>query len=125
MVVTPNNIEKLINQVIGSTVAAEGKTYSWREMWDIRFQTAYDTPANQAYYTQAEINAAVPPYNPNIFAYDYTPEDPLSNRYLGQKGMIVFALPEIAGQEQAYAGLAELLDGATAVGIPLGYILTT
>lgn len=125
LVVTPNNIEKLLNQVIGSTVAAEGKTYSWREVWDIRFQTAYDTPANMDSFTQAEINVPVPAYNPNIFAYDYTPEDPLSNRYLGQRGMIVFALPEIAGQEQAYAGLAELLDGATAAGIPLGYILTT
>lgn len=135
LVVTPNNIEKLINQVIGSTVAAEGKTYSWREMWDIRFQTAYsqtswpstepdDFPINTT-FDQAELNVAVPEYDSDIFVYDYEPEDPLSNRYLGQKGMIVFALPQIAGQELPYAGLAELLDGATAAGIPLGYILTT
>ena len=135
LVVTPNNVEKLINQVIGSTVAAEGKTYSWREVWDIRFQTAYsqsswpstganDFPINTT-FDQAELNVAVPEYDSNIFVYDYEPEDPLSNRYLGQRGMIVFALPQIAGQELAYAGLAELLDGATAAGIPLGYILTT
>ena len=125
LVVTPNNVELLLNQVIGSAVQAEGKTYSWREIWDIRFQTAYDLEPNLPSFDQAEINVPVPEYSPNIFAYDYEPEDPLSNRYLGtQKGMIVFALPEIEGQALAYAGLAELLDGATAAGIPLGYILT-
>ena len=138
LVVTPNNIELLLNQTIGSVTRANGRTYSWREVWDIRFQSTYsqhslpadedldvDFPVNTT-LTQAEVNVPVAPYNSNIFVYDYEPEDPLSNRYLGpQLGMIVFDLPEIAGQELAYAGLAELLDGATAAGISLGYILTS
>ena len=135
LVVTPNNIDILLNQAIGAITASEGRTYSWREIWDIRFQSAYsatswpsdtaeDFPINTT-LDQAEINVPVAPYNSNIFVYDYEPDDPLSNRYLGsQNGMIVFDLPQIAGQELAYAGLAELLDNATAAGIPLGYILT-
>lgn len=136
LVVTPNNIDILLNQAIGAITASEGRTYSWREIWDIRFQSTYsqnswpstddavDFPINQQ-LDQAEINVPVDPYNSNIFVYDYEPDDPLSNRYLGsQSGMIVFDLPQIAGQELAYAGLAELLDNATAAGIPLGYILT-
>ncbi len=135
LVVTPNNIDILLNQAIGAVAAGAGRTYSWREIWDIRFQSAYsatswpsntaeDFPINQT-LDQAEINVPVDPYNSNIFVYDYEPDDPLSNRYLGsQAGLIVFDLPQIAGQELAYAGLAELLDNATAAGIPLGYILT-
>lgn len=137
LVITPNNINILLNQAIGAITASEGKTYSWREVWDIRFQSAYsqnstpdefdpavDFPINEQ-LTQAELNVPVEPYNSNIFVYDYAPDDIASNRYLGQQGgMIVFALPEIAGQEMAYAGLAELLDNATAAGIPLGYVLT-
>lgn len=122
-VVTPNSVQHLLDQLIGDAVDGAGQTYSWREIWDIRYQTAYDTPANQT-FSQAETGVEVEDYNANIFVYDYEPADPLSNRYLSpERGMIVFALPEVAGLESAYAGLASALDGATAVGISLGYIL--
>lgn len=124
-VVTPNAVQHLLDQLIGGLLAAAGQTYSWREIWDIRFQTAYDTPPDLLPFTQAEQGVVVPPYNPNIFVYDYEPEDPLSNRYLyPERGMIVFALPEVAGLEKPYAALASALDGATPAGISLGYILT-
>jgi len=123
-VVTPNSVQHLLEQLVGTWVRRAGQTYAWREIWDIRYQTAYDMPPNLT-FTQAEVGVSVPAYSANIFAYDFEPDDSISNRYLyPERGMIVFGLPEIAGLEAAYAGLAAALDGATPVGISLGYILT-
>jgi hypothetical protein len=123
-VVTPNSVQHLLEQLVGTWIKRAGQTYSWREIWDIRFQTAYDMPINQT-FTQAEVGVPVPAYSANIFVYDFEPDDAISNRYLApERGMIVFGLPEIAGLEAAYAGLAAALDGATPAGISLGYILT-
>ncbi len=145
-VVTPNAVQHLLDQVVGAQIKQAGQTYSWREVWDIRFQSTYsenswlsadphygpnDFPLNQT-FTEAEIAVPVDPYSSNIFVYVESPEDhaaafdPLSNRYMGTAGMIVFALPKGTGDEYAtlYAGLAELLDNATAVGIPLGYVFS-
>ncbi len=134
-VVTPNAVDKLLRQTVGWIFQPLGLSYGWREIWDIRFQGAYsetswpstganDFPINQA-FTQAEISAPVPAYSSNIFVYDYAPEDDaLTNRYMGGTGMIVFALPKDEQYITLYAGLAELLDGATAAGIPLGYVFS-
>lgn len=123
-VVTPNAVQHLLDQLVGGLIEQAGQIYSWREIWDIRFQTAYDLPANLT-FNQIEQGIPVPDYNANIFAYDYEPEDALSNRYLfPSRGMIVFALPEVAGLETAYAGLASALDAATPAGISLAYIKT-
>lgn len=134
-VVTPNAVELLLKQTVGWIFQPMGLAYGWREVWDIRFQSAYsetswpstganDFPINQT-FDQAEISAPVDAYSSNIFVYDYAPEDePLTNRYMGSNGMIVFALPKDEQYLTLYAGLAELLDGATAAGIPLGYVFS-
>jgi len=136
-VVTPNAVDLLLKQTAGWIFQPVGLSYGWREVWDIRFQSAYsenswlptdphynssvDFPLNTT-LDQAEISVKVDEYNSNIFVYDYEPEDPLANRYMGSKGMIVFALPFDEKYSLLYAGLAELLDNATAAGIPLGYV---
>jgi len=134
-VVTPNAVELLLKQTIGWLFQPMGLAYGWREVWDIRFQSAYsetsaipagpnDFPINET-FDQAEIAVPVDAYSSNIFVYDYAPEDdPLTNRYMGSNGMIVFALPKDEQYVTLYAGLAELLDGATAAGIPLGYVFS-
>ena len=136
-VVTPDAVDLLLTQTLGWIFQPLGLSYGWREVWDIRFQSAYsenswlpddphynpdvDFPLNTT-LDQAEIAVPVDEYNSNIFVYDYEPEDPLANRYLGSKGMIVFALPFDEKYALLYAGLAELLDNATAAGIPLGFV---
>ncbi len=123
-VVTPNALREFIGLVIGAAIAAAGKTYDLREVWDIRFQTAYDFPMDLT-LTQAEVNVAVPAYSGNIFVYDYEPADPLSNRYLyPSQGMVVFALPQIPGWQTLYTGLTENLQAAKPAGMSLAYVLT-
>lgn len=123
-VVTPQAIQFFVDQTVGTAISVNGHEWSSREIWDIRYQTAYDTPINQT-FNQAEVNVPVTSYNANIFAYDYTPTDPLSNRYLDpDRGVIVFALPEIEGFEALYASLAQSLEAIKPAGITLSYILT-
>lgn len=122
--VTPANLRQQIEQTIGALVTIAGKAWALREIWDIRYQTAYDFPINTSLFT-AEVNVPVPEYSSNIFVYDYAPADPLSNRYLfPDRGVVVIALPEIAGLESTYAGLAANLEATKPAGITLSYILT-
>lgn len=137
LTVTPVALAQLVEQILGPTLRAEGKTWSSREVWDIRYQTAYsetstgtgalDFPVNQTLNT-AEISVSVPPYSSNIFVYDYTPADPLSNRYLagGQdRGQVVFALPTLSAAQigAIYPGLVESLNAAKPAGIDLAFVL--
>lgn len=122
--VTPEGMQGQITQTIGALVSNAGKEWAYREIWDIRYQTAYDMPTNLT-LTTAEVNVEVPPYSSNVFVYDYEPADPLSNRYLcPDRGVVVLALPEIAGLESTYAGLAANLEATKPAGITLSYILT-
>ncbi len=123
-VVTPSDIRFYVNQTLGTYLNLLAETWSMREIWDIRFQTAFDTPINE-FYQQAEVNVPVPEYSANIFAYDYEPADPLSNRWLDpDRGVLVFALPEVEQQETLYSALAQSLEAIKPAGITLGYILT-
>lgn len=123
-VVTPSAMRFYIDQTIGTDLTVMGQTWAMREIWDIRFQTAYDTPVNE-FYEQAEINVPVNTYSANVFAYDYENPDPLSNRYLDpDRGVVVFALPEVEGFEGLYASMAQALEAIKPAGITLAYILT-
>lgn len=123
-VVTPSSLRRFVDLVIGAAITAAGKTTSMREIWDIRFMTAYDFTPNET-LNQAEVNVSVPDYSGNIFVYDYVPDDPLSNRYIGlNRGMIVFAVPDIEGWQTLYAGLTENLEAAKPAGMSLAYVLT-
>jgi len=121
--VTPAAMQRILKQLIGALVEAAGKTYQFREDWDLRLMTAYDFPINQT-FTQAAPNVVVPAFSGNVFVYNYDPADPLSNRYPPRRGAFLVALPEIAGLEAVYAGLADLLAQAAPAGISIGYILT-
>jgi len=139
--VTPVALARLVDQIIGPKLRSLGLSWGYREVWDIRYQTAYsetstgtgalDFPVNQTFNT-AEIAVSVPPYSSNVFVYDYDAAagnpDPLSNRYLvgGQdRGQIVFALPDI-GQDMGYTypGLVESLEAAKPAGIDLAFVLS-
>lgn len=132
--VTPKALERLVNQIIGQALRAASTTWEYREVWDIRYQTAYSEtytgatalnfPVNQTFNT-AELNVVVPDYSSNIFVYDYTPDDPLSNRYLTSqdRGQIVIALPTIPNFGAIYPGLAASLEQGKPAGIDLAYIL--
>lgn len=116
--VTPASIQRILDRVVGSAAAAASKTYGYREGWDMRLMTAYDFPVND------EITQNGNTFSGNVFVYDNTPDDPLANRYPLPRGNFVVALPEIAGQEGNYAGLANNLEQARPAGISVGYILT-
>lgn len=137
--ITPVSLAALIEQIIGQTLRIAGEGWSYREVWDIRYQTAYSEtstgsgplnfPVNQTFNT-AEINVVVPDYSSNIFVYDYGTAvgdpGPLANRYLAGHGQaqIVFALPNLpTPQNVIYAGLAQSLEQAKPAGIDLAYIL--
>ncbi len=136
--VTPTALARLVNQIIGQALRTASETWAYREVWDIRYQTAYSEtytgasplnfPVNQTFNT-AEINVVVPDYSSNIFAYDYGADvpnpDPLSNRYLtsNDQGQLVIALPTIPNFGAIYPGLASSLEQAKPAGIDIAYIL--
>lgn len=121
--VTPAAMQRILKQLIGAFVDAAGKTYHFREDWDLRLMTAYDFPINET-FTQAAPNFVVPAFSGNVFVYDSGASDPLANRYPPRRGAFVVALPAILGLEAVYAGLADLLAQAAPAGISIGYILT-
>ena len=129
-------LARLVNQIIGQALRTASETWSYREIWDIRYQTAYSEtytgvsalnfPVNQTFNT-AEINVVVPDYSSNIFAYDYAPSDLLSNRYLAGFGtsQLVIELPDLGTSNNAiYAGLASSLEQAKPAGLDIAYILS-
>lgn len=120
--VTPAAIQRILDYVVGKASKDAGTTYSFREGWDMRLMTAYDFPINQMLPVPGSTTET---FNGNVFVYDYAPDDPLANRYPLPKGSFVVALPEIAGMEAAYAGLADNLEQAKPAGITVGYILTS
>lgn len=122
--VTPAAIQRILNQVLGPVAAEAGEIYAFREGWDMRLMTAYDFPINET------ITQAGNTFNGNVFFYvdfvyytDTFPIDPLANRYPPQGPSIAVHLPEIAGQADLYAGLAENLEQARPAGVSVGYIL--
>lgn len=137
--VTPVSIQNLVEQILGDALRSYGETWDFREIWDIRYQTAYsetstgtgtlDFPKNQTFET-AEIGVKVPPYSSNIFIYDYDTSagnpDALSNRFLAgeqDRGQIVFALPLIPELGYIYADLVRSLEAAKAAGTALAFVV--
>lgn len=131
--VTPNALLRVVEQSIGALLAEMGLTWDSREIWDIRYQSAYsengdltngpkDFPINTTLDT-AELNAPVAPYSSNIFVYDSEGADALSNRYLyPETGMIVYALPNDPTLFAKYLGLVNNLEAAKAAGISLAFV---
>ena len=122
--VTPAAIQRILDQVLGPVATSAGKSYSFREGWDMRLMTAYDFPVNET-ITQAgnTFNGNVFFYVDFVYFYDVFPIEPLANRYPPTGPSIVVHLPKIAGQEDLYAGLAENLEQARPAGVSVGYIL--
>lgn len=135
LTVTPNSFLQLLNTILTPVLQPLNLTWSTREIWDLRYQTAYDFPANQT-FTYANTAVPVPAFNGNIFVYDYAdPNDPLSNRYMvtnQDRGRIVVALPTTAPVNQPiappelvnlYASLPALIDQAKPAGMDVVYVL--
>lgn len=125
--VTPAALRRALTNVLRNVLEAAGKTYGYREIWDLRYQTAYDFPINQT-LTKANINVSVPAFSGNIFVYDYANPDALSNRYLAgnlERGVIVVRLPPLDPlvQGQLYPQAASLIERVKPAGANVLYVL--
>lgn len=125
--VTPQALTTLLRDILGNALAAAGKTAGYREVWDLRYQTAYDFPKNQT-LTTANLNVQVAPFNGNVFVYDHVPTDALSNRYLTgnpSRGVIVIRLPVLTSNERAalYPAVANSLEQTKPAGATVLYVL--
>lgn len=127
--VTPLALKNALTRVLGNILTAAGKAYGYREVWDLRYQTAYDFPKNETLY-EANVNVPVPAgFNGNVFVYDYANPDALSNRYLAanpERGVIVVKLPPLADpllQGQLYPQAVSLLEQIKPAGATVLYVL--
>lgn len=127
--VTPLALQRNLTRVLGNILSQADKTYGYREVWDLRYQTAYDFTPNQTLYT-ANLNVPVPAgFNGNVFVYDYAPPDALSNRYLAanpERGVVVVKLPPLADpleQGQIYPQAASLIEQVKPAGATVLYVL--
>lgn len=122
--VTPSAMQRLIDYLIKDAVAAVGKSYEMREWWDLRLMTCYDFPLDTGPLPVP--GSATETFDATgVFVYDHTPADPLANRWPLPPGSFLIALPQIAGLEALYAGLAENITQSRPAGIVVAYILTT
>ena len=134
--ITPNALRKTIAATLDNVLSPLGKTWGYREVWDLRYQTAYDFPRIRdvpTYLDNANLNVPVPPFNSAVFVYDrhlYEPPiEALSNRYLSanpERGVVVVRLPALTPPEDMasiYPGLAANLEKIKPAGTAVLYVL--
>ena len=129
--VTPAAIKTVLEKVLGNALSVAGKTWGYRETWDFRFQTAYDTEwsiGTPDLLDEANLNVAVPPFNGAVFVYDHVPDDALSNRYLAdnpERGVVLIRLPILPPAQRAslYPGVVELVEQIKPAGAAVLYVL--
>ena len=131
--ITPNALRKTIAATLDNVLSPLGKTWGYREVWDLRYQTAYDCPRIRyvpTYLDNANLNVPVPPFNSAVFVYDYVPlNEALSNRYLSanpERGVVVVRLPALTPPEDMasiYPGLAANLEKIKPAGTAVLYVL--
>lgn len=124
---TPSSIQRALTQMMGQIPDPWPKTFDYREIWDLRYQTAYDFPINET-LTQANTAVTVPAFNGNIFVYDLNNASALSNRYLSgnpERGVILIRLPELTPELRAqfYPPIVANLEQIKPAGATVVYIL--
>jgi len=125
--VTPSSIQQALTQLLAQIPDPWPKTFDYREIWDLRYQTAYDFPINQT-LTLANTSVTVPAFNGNIFVYDLENADALSNRYLSgnpERGVILIRLPVLTQELRAqfYPAIVNNIEQIKPAGATVVYIL--
>lgn len=131
--VTPNAVRKTLRDTLDALFLTLGASWSYREVWDLRYQTAYDFPRTLGVKTEldhANLNVPVAPFNSAVFVYDAVPlNEALSNRYLAanpERGIVVIRLTRLSPGEvmaQNYPGLAENIEKIKPAGTNVLYVL--